>query len=150
MSTGPNVSSDRSRIRAAQEEQRFDQATMVLTSRDTLATTLMNALPAAGLAPGFDGLLIPIDFGSTIELDVQASVGTTTGSHHHDTDGFHQILSGTVRVSVSDQGVELELGPGDWVWIPANVTYTLEIVAGPVRWCYKHLPPPYGENMSSP
>jgi mannose-6-phosphate isomerase-like protein (cupin superfamily) len=141
MSTGPNVSSDHRRIRAAQDEPRFDQATMVLTSRDGLATTLMNALPAAGLAPGFDGVLIPIDFGSTIELDVQASVGATTGPHRHDTDGFHQILSGTVRVSVPAQGIEVELGPGDWVWIPANVTYTLEVVAGPFRSCYKHLPP---------
>jgi len=149
MSTGPNVSSDQSRIRAAQYEQRFDQATMVLTSRDPLATSLMNALPAAGLAPGFDGALIPIDFGSTIELDVQAGVGTTTGPHYHDTDGFHQILSGTVRISLPDQDLEVDLGPGDWVWIPANVTYTLEIVAGPVRWCYKHRPRRHGANMST-
>ena len=141
MSTGPNVSSDQSRIRAAHEEKRFDQATMVLTSRDTLATTLMNALPAAGLARGFDGQLIPIDFGSTIDLDVQAGDGTTTGPHDHDTDGFHLILSGTVRFSVPGQNLEVELGPGDWVWIPANVTYTLEIVAGPVRLCYRHKPP---------
>ena len=149
MSSGPNVRSDQNRIRAAQEEQRFDQTRMALTSSDPLATTLMNALPAAGLAAGFDGLMIPIVFGSTIELDVRASAGTTTGPHHHDTDGFHQVLSGTLRVSVPGQDLQVLLGPGDWVWIPANVTYTLEAVEGPVRWCYKHLPPPYPPNVST-
>lgn len=149
MSTGPDVSSDQERIRRAQAEHEFDQARTVLTSRDKRATTMMNALPAAGLAPGFQGLLIPIVFESTIELDVLARVGTTTGRHYHDTDGFHQILSGTVRVTVPDQDLEVELGPGDWVWIPANVTYTLEIVAGPVSLCYKHQPRPRGANMST-
>lgn len=145
MSTGPEVSSDQERIQAAQAAQGFDQATTVLTSRDMLATTLMNALPADGLAPGFDGQLIPIVFGSGIELDVLATVGTTTKSHYHDTDGFHQILNGTVRVSVSegarlpDQDLAVDLGPGDWVWIPASVTYTLEIVANPARLRYRHM-----------
>jgi mannose-6-phosphate isomerase-like protein (cupin superfamily) len=145
VSTGPEASSDEGRIQAAQAAQGFDQATTVLTSRDTLATTLMNALPAEGLAPGFDGQLIPIVFGSGIELDVLARVGTTTGPHYHDTDGFHQILNGTVRVRVSegarlpDQDLEVDLGPGDWVWIPASVTYTLEIVANPVRFRYRHM-----------
>jgi len=142
VSTGPDVSNDHRRIQAAQAEQGFDQAT-VLTSRDTLATTLMNALPAEGLEPGFDGQLIPIVFRSGIELDVLASVGTTTGRHYHDTDGFHQILNGTVRVSVEGarlpgQDLEVDLGPGDWVWIPAGVEYTLEIVANPARFMYQH------------
>jgi mannose-6-phosphate isomerase-like protein (cupin superfamily) len=139
VSTGPEVSSDQGRIQAAQDAQGFRQATTVLTSRDTLATTLMNALPAEGLAPGFDGQLIPIVFGSGIELDVLAKVGTTTGPHYHDTYGFHQILNGRVRVSVPDQDLEVDLGPGDWVWIPASVTYTLEIVANPVRFRYRHM-----------
>ncbi len=145
MNNGPEVSSDHRRIRAAHAEQEFDPATTVLTSRDTLATTLMNALPAEGLAPGFQGELIPIVFGAGIELDVLARVGVTTGPHYHDTDGFHQILSGTVRVRVnkgarlSGQALVVDLGPGDWVWIPACVTYTLEIVANPVTIRYKHM-----------
>jgi mannose-6-phosphate isomerase-like protein (cupin superfamily) len=140
MSTGPDVSRDQGRIREAQTAERFDQARTVLTSRDTLATTLMNALPSEGLAPEFHGELIPIDFGSTIDLDVRASAGTT-GPHSHDTDGFHLILSGTVRVIVPSRELDVELGPGDWVWIPAYVEYTLEILVGPVRWCYRHKPP---------
>jgi mannose-6-phosphate isomerase-like protein (cupin superfamily) len=140
MSTGPDVSSDQRRIRAAQVQQGFDQATMVLTSRDELAATMMNALPAAGLEPGFHGLLIPIVFDSTVESDVLARVGTTTGPHSHDTHGFHQILNGTVRVSVPDRDLAVELGPGDWAWIPANVTYTFEIVANPVAFRYRHFP----------
>jgi quercetin dioxygenase-like cupin family protein len=138
MSTGPDVSSDQTRIERAQEEQEFDQSTTVLTSRDRLATTMMNELSAEGLAPGFQGQMIPIVFESTIELDVLARVGTTTGLHYHDTDGFQQILNGTVRVSVPEQDLEVELGPGDWVWIPAGVTYTLEVVANPARIRYKH------------
>ena len=47
--SGPEVSSDQERrIKAAQHEQGFNQATTVLTSRDRLATTLMNALPPPG------------------------------------------------------------------------------------------------------
>ena len=144
--SGPEVSSDQERrIQAAQHERGFNQATTVLTSRDTLAITLMNALPAEGLAPGFQGELIPIVFGAGIELDVLARVGTTTGQHYHDTDGFHEILNGRVRVSVnkcdrlSDQDLVVDLGPGDWVWIPRGVTYTLEIVANPVTIRYKHM-----------
>ena len=145
MSTGPDISNDQERIRAAQAAQGFDQARTVLTSRDRLATTLMNALPAEGLAPGFHGQLIPIVFGAGIELDVLARVGVTTGPHYHDTDGFHQIVNGRVRVSVNEgarppgEGPEVELGPGDWVWIPARVEYTLEIVANPATIRYKHM-----------
>ena len=145
MSTRREISSDQERIRAAHAAEGFDQATTVLTSRDKLATTLMNALPAEDLAPGFHGQLIPIVFKSAIELDVLARVGTTTEPHYHETDGFHEILNGTVRVSVSkdarlpDQALEVDLGPGDWVWIPASVTYTLEIVANPARFRYKHM-----------
>ena len=102
MSTGPGSSRDHRRIQEQQDAQGFVQARTVLTSRDALATTLMNALPAEGLAPGFDGLLIPIVFGSGIELDVLARVGATTEQHSHDTDGFHQIVNGTMRVSVPD------------------------------------------------
>jgi mannose-6-phosphate isomerase-like protein (cupin superfamily) len=144
VSPGPDVRSDQRSIRAAQAEQEFDQTTTALTSRDRLATTLMNALPAEGLEPGFDGELIPIVFESGIEMDVLARVGATTGPHDHDTNGFHQILNGTVRVIVSEdarlpgQELEVDLGPGDWVWIPAGVTYTLEIVAGPIHIWYKH------------
>ena len=145
MSTGPEVRSDQERIQAVQAALEFVQATTVLTSRDTLATTMMNALPAEGLAPGFHGQLIPIVFPSGIELDVLARVGATTGPHCHDTNGFHQILNGRVRVSVISEGArlpdqdhEVDLGPGDWVWIPAGVTYTLEIVANPVRIRYRH------------
>ena len=136
MSTQPEVT----RIRDAQDG-RFNQATTALTSRDRLATTLMNALPADNhfLAPGFQGELIPIVFGAGIELDVLARVGVTTGPHSHDTDGFHQILNGTVRVSVPGQGLEVDLGPGDWVWIPAGVEYTLEIVANPATIRYRHM-----------
>jgi mannose-6-phosphate isomerase-like protein (cupin superfamily) len=145
VSTGPEVRSDQERIREAQDAQGFVPTRTVLTSRDRLATTLMNALPADGLAPGFHGQLIPIVFGAGIELDVLARVGTTTGLHYHDTAGFHQILNGRVRVSVSegarppDEDDEVDLGPGDWVWIPAGVRYTLEIVANPVRFRYRHM-----------
>ena len=141
MSTGPDVTSDRRRIQAEQQRQGFDQDTMVLTSRDELAGTLMNALSAAGLARGFDGQLIPIDFGSAIETIVQASAGTTTEPHSHDTDGFHLILRGRVRVRVPDQNVQVELGPGEWVWIPTGVEYIIEILTDLVIWCYKHIPP---------
>jgi mannose-6-phosphate isomerase-like protein (cupin superfamily) len=148
VSTGPDVSYDQGRIQDEQRKQGFNQAATVLTSRDRLAITLMNALPAEGLAPGFCGELIPIVFGAGIELDVLARVGVTTGPHRHDTDGFHEILNGTVRVSVDPgarlpgQDPEVDLGPGDWVWIPARVDYTLEIVANPVTTRYKHMPPP--------
>jgi mannose-6-phosphate isomerase-like protein (cupin superfamily) len=144
VSTGPDVSSEQGRIQRAQTEQGFDQTKTVLTSRDRLASTLMNALAAEGLAPGFNGLLIPIVFGSRIESDVQASVGTTTEPHYHKTDGFHQILNGTVRVTVgqnarlSGQALEVDIGPGDWVWVPAGVEYTLTIVANPARIMYRH------------
>ena len=145
MSTRRGISSGQERIRATHAAQGFDQAAMVLTSRDKLATTLMNALPAEDLARGFHGQMIPIVFKSGIELDVLARVGTTTEPHYHETDGFHQILNGTARVSVSadarlpGQDLEVDLGPGDWVWIPATVTYTLEIVANPARFRYRHM-----------
>jgi len=142
VSNGPEVSSDHRRIRAAQAEQGFEQATTVFTSRDTLATTLMNALPAEGLAPGFQGQLIPIVFGAGIGLNVLASADTTTGPHSHNTDGFHQILNGTMRVSVPDQDLEVDLGPGDWVFIPAGVRYRLEVGPEGCEWCYIHGIPP--------
>ena len=137
MSTGPNVVDDQQRIRAAHGDQ-FQQDTMVLTSRDELAIRMMNRLSASGLEEGFHGLLIPLVFESPIEIDVVARVGATTGEHDHDTAGFHQILNGTVRVTVPSQNVDVYLGPGDWVWIPRGVRYTFEVVANPFRGKYRH------------
>jgi mannose-6-phosphate isomerase-like protein (cupin superfamily) len=145
MSTGPDVTRDQGRIQQAQTAQEFDQTKTVLTSRDELATKLMNALPDEYLAPGFHGQLIPIVFGPSIEVDVLARLGTTAEPHSHDTHGFHQILRGTVRVIVGQdarlpgQDLEVDLGPGEWVSIPAGVTYTLKVVANPAWFRYRHV-----------
>lgn len=133
-----NVSSERDRISGAQTRHRFNQD-RILTSRDEAAIAMMNELVADDLTPGFQGELIPILFErETVEYDVLARVGVRTPLHNHPTAGFHQILSGRVRVMGQGMPRPVDLTVGDWVYVPADTDYTLEILENVARLRYKH------------
>jgi hypothetical protein len=145
MTTLPiEVSRDHDRIRVVQARYGFDQATMILTSRDQDAIDMMSELPAEGLAGDFAGRLIPIVFGPGTEAVVEAEVGTRTGEHFHSWCGFHKILTGSAavrgrgRAHTDDGPLYVELESGHWVWVPAGVLYEIEILAGPFYVMYWH------------
>jgi mannose-6-phosphate isomerase-like protein (cupin superfamily) len=137
VSSGPTaLSEDQDRIRQAHEEYGYDPATTILTARDTVAIRMMDALPVSGLAEGFEGRLLPILFGTGTDADIVGPVDATTGMHSHETNTFHQIVSGTVRVTGQERSQELSAG--DWAYIPAGVEYTLEVVSNPGSASFKY------------
>ena len=137
--SGDHLSDDLRRIQGVQAAYRFDQQTTVLTSKDEVATAMMNGLAAANLAAEFRGLLIPIVFGPGTEAVVEAPGGKTTGAHHHESNGFHLIRQGKVRFTGQDKNVVLE--PGDWVYIPAGVDYNFDVLEDVILY-YRHPGPP--------
>jgi mannose-6-phosphate isomerase-like protein (cupin superfamily) len=137
VSSGPQaLSGDHERIRQVQAEHGYDSATTILTSRDEIAVAMMEDLPAEGLARGFEGRLLPVVFGTGTDADIAGLADATTDLHSHETNTFHQILSGTVRITGQDR--TQELSAGDWAYIPADVEYMLEAGPGPITIRYRH------------
>jgi mannose-6-phosphate isomerase-like protein (cupin superfamily) len=137
VSSGPEaLSGDQERIRRVQAAHGYDSATTILTARDEIAVAMMDDLPAEGLAQGFEGRLIPVVFGTGTDADIAGPADAATDMHSHETNTFHQILNGTVRITGQDRSQELSAG--DWAYIPADVEYMLEACEGPIAIRYRH------------
>ena len=52
--------------------------------------------------------------------------GTYFGDHNHGIAKIDAVLSGTFRMGMHDQFVDL--GPGDWIEVPAGATHTAEVI----------------------
>jgi cupin 2 domain-containing protein len=53
-----------------------------------------------------------------------------------DQDEWALVVSGKARLLVGSE--TLELGPGDWVWLPAGMAHTLEHTEPGTRWVTVH------------
>jgi quercetin dioxygenase-like cupin family protein len=52
--------------------------------------------------------------------------GTEFPAHTHDVEKIDAVVSGRFRVEL--EGEEVELGPGDWVRVPAGAEHTAAVV----------------------
>jgi mannose-6-phosphate isomerase-like protein (cupin superfamily) len=132
-----DLSQDQERIARVQASHEYDPATTILTARDAVAVEMMKELSVGSLAEGFKGRFLPIVFGTGTDADVEAPVGATTDMHSHGTNTFHQIQTGTWRLTGRDRSPQ-ELSAGDWAYIPADVEYTLEVVENSASLRYRH------------
>ena len=138
MSSGPEaLSEDQERIAQVQASQGYDPATTILTARDDIAVAMMEELSVHDLADDFKGRFIPIVFGTGTDADIVGKVGSTTDMHSHGTNTFHQIQTGTWRLTGRDRSPQ-ELSAGDWAYIPADVEYMLEVVENNASARYRH------------
>ena len=52
--------------------------------------------------------------------------GTYFGDHNHGIAKIDAVLSGTFRMGMNSQFVDL--GPGDWIEVPAGATHSAEVI----------------------
>ena len=52
--------------------------------------------------------------------------GTYFGDHNHGIAKIDAVLSGTFRMGMNGQFVDL--GPGDWIEVPAGATHSAEVI----------------------
>jgi len=76
--------------------------------------------------------------GVTIEAIVSAAAEAET-VYEQDHDEWVMVVTGRASMTVADDLVEL--GPGDWLWLPAGVRHVVESVELGTRWLAVHLPP---------
>ena len=54
------------------------------------------------------------------------STGTHFSDHKHDQSKIDAVLSGTFRMGM--YGEFVDLGPGDWIEVPAGATHSAEVI----------------------
>ena len=54
--------------------------------------------------------------------------GTVFPPHQHAQDKCDGVVEGVLRVTVVDQGVAFDLGPGDRLYLPAGTRHSAEVV----------------------
>lgn len=52
--------------------------------------------------------------------------GTYYGDHSHGVEKIDAVLSGTFRMGMHGQFIDL--GPGDWIEVPAGATHSAEVI----------------------
>jgi hypothetical protein len=88
-------------------------------------------LPIRNVPEGFEKWQLPFVFDKGLFFITHAKPGTKAAEHSHDEgDGIRFIVSGSIHYK------DHELGPGDWMFIPAKVPYSF--TAGPrgASMCY--------------
>lgn len=67
---------------------------------------------------------------------------TPPGSwYDQERDEWVVLVSGSAAIRFEDGGL-LEMGPGDWVMIPAHARHRVERTSSPAVWLALHLDPP--------
>lgn len=119
-----DVSRDLERVASAVGRQEFDPLTTILTSRDELVLKMRDDLAVDDLAEGFERVLLPLSPGSGSASIYVGAANSTTQKHSHESNTLHLIATGCVRVNGQI------LSSGDWVYVPPDMEYELE-----VGWC---------------
>jgi mannose-6-phosphate isomerase-like protein (cupin superfamily) len=123
------------RIKAALKKRRVNVTNRVITSRDPGMADILYDLRRPDLPPGIQSWQLPIagDGGSVFFFLTVAQPGAIVPSHSHKRDLFRVVVSG----SITTNGVELK--SGDWMYVPAGVTYGYSAALNPgaiVYHCY--------------
>ena len=120
------------RISAAAAKRGFSAKKGVVTSKDRVAMALQGDLQTKNVPPGFEKWQLPISLNKSMMFISVAEPNVEVPEHKHKGAGIRVILAGS---AIHDGK---ELGPGDWMYIPANTAYKLKIGAAGARmfYCY--------------
>jgi mannose-6-phosphate isomerase-like protein (cupin superfamily) len=123
------------RIKTALRRRGADIKKRVITSRDPGMSDILYDLGRRDLPPGILSWQLPIagDGGSVFFFLTVAQPGAIVPSHSHKRDLFRVVVSG----SITTNGIELK--SGDWMYVPAGVTYGYSAALNPgaiVYHCY--------------
>jgi cupin 2 domain-containing protein len=69
--------------------------------------------------------------------EILSSASAATAGYLQDEDEWVVVLAGGASMTVS--GEPVELGPGDWVFLPAGVPHTVERTEQGTSWLAVHL-----------
>jgi quercetin dioxygenase-like cupin family protein len=109
----------------------------VITSRDKGVAAVQKDLKREGMPPGVESWQIPVLFhptGDVLTFLTRMKPLARVPEHSHDHAVVRVVLEGQLKYS------RLTLKVGDWMFVPANVVYT--VTAGPdgCRILYHHCP----------
>lgn len=116
------------RIKAALEKHKVSSASRVITSRDARMNDVKRTLkrPRASMPPDVEQWQLPVTLGprhAVLIFTGRMKPGTKIPAHAHKNDLFRVVISGSLKY----RGKTLRVG--DWMFVPAGQSYSLQ--AGP-------------------
>ena len=106
----------------------------VVTSRDKGMDDVRYHMRREGMPPGFEQWQLPVKLsGETFFFMTVAAPGAVVPSHKHKRDLFRVVIWGSIFYN------GLELKPGDWMFVPKGVEYSLSAAVNPgaaICHCY--------------
>lgn len=108
-----------------------------------VAGNLFADLPASLAAERFDTLLDRP--GARLVRIVSTGQATPEGDwYDQDEDEWVAVLAGAAQVRIAGEAGSRDLGPGDWLYLPAHCRHrvTATDAAAPTVWLALHLPTP--------
>jgi hypothetical protein len=120
------------RINTAAKKRGFSADKGIVTSKDRVVMALQSDLQTTNVPPGFEKWQLPISLNKSMMFIAVAEPNAEVPEHKHKGAGIRVILAGSAIHAGK------ELGPGDWMYIPANTAYKLTIGATGARmfYCY--------------
>jgi quercetin dioxygenase-like cupin family protein len=101
----------------------------VLTSQDRGMQDILNELSRTqGMSPGFQQWQLPLGVGdnhTVLAFMTEAAAGAVLPAHSHEADLFRVVVAGSLEFN----GVQL--GTGDWMFIPKGTTYQYTAASNP-------------------
>jgi quercetin dioxygenase-like cupin family protein len=125
---GKGGSKGAQRIKAALEKHKVSSASRVITSRDARMNDVKRTLkrPRASMPPDVEQWQLPVTLGprhAVLIFTGRMKPGTKIPAHAHKNDLFRVVISGSLKY----RGKTLRVG--DWMFVPAGQSYSLQ--AGP-------------------
>jgi quercetin dioxygenase-like cupin family protein len=129
------------RVKKALKELNVDLGSRVFTSRDRLIPELEERLRRTTLPKGFQQWQLPIVLGGSsnpvMSFVTVGSPGAKIPEHSHANDTLLRVvLNGSIIIRTDDHE-DLELFPGDWMYVPTGLTYSF--IAGRLGCSVMHL-----------
>ena len=111
------------RVREALRKHKVEFGDRILTSRDEGVAEAQEELRRTPMPAGVEQWQVPIVAGAgqdVLWFRSKMAPGAKVPQHSHKTGLFRIVIEGTLKVG------EVELKPGDWMFVPAGKPYSLE------------------------
>jgi uncharacterized protein YegJ (DUF2314 family) len=119
------------RIADALKKLRVNMKGRVVTSRDKGMDQVRLQLRRPDQPPGFESWQLPVKLdGPAFFYITVASPGAVVPEHAHERDLLRMVISGSILID------DLELKPGDWMFVPKGVPYSYSAPFNPGAICW--------------
>jgi hypothetical protein len=119
------------RVQGVVRKLKIDLRKKVMTSKDAEAEQLRKLLPVSNVPKGFEKHQLPFILSDSQLFITHAPADAKVVEHSHDEgDGIRFIAKGSVIYN------GMELGEGDWMYIPKGVRYSITIGKRGAIMCY--------------